>query len=353
MNNILKKIVGVILTFTLMLGSASIAAAENGLLAPEGLTVSAGSRTGETKVSMKWDAVEGAQGYEIYYRMSNGDKSFDFEDFGDWILLGNTAENNYYATFNKEKKDIQLRVRAYNGTEFSKFSEVRGVDLSYGTVYSLYIAISSSKEELYVGKKTTLWVKLATDPSTWGSSDESIATVDEKGVVTAKKAGHCTITAISNDKEYLCDLYVKEYTKENAYRDELNKYISKDNTFALQDIDQDGAKELLITHYPTAASIDTKYYIYTFKKKKLSGFTVAGYGLLEYYKDSKSLKNSLIGYGSLSKDGKGVGRVEYYSIVNNKLVIKQKAEVKGKATKIKWYPINFENIDKYIIDKLK
>ena len=65
MDKIRKKIVGVILTFTLMLGSASIAAAQNGLLAPEGLAVSAGSRTGETKVSMKWDAVEGAQGFGV------------------------------------------------------------------------------------------------------------------------------------------------------------------------------------------------------------------------------------------------------------------------------------------------
>ncbi len=47
----------------------------------------------------------------------------------------------------------------------------------------------------------------------WSSSDESIATVDQKGKVTALALGNCTITATAADSwlTYSCDLTVNEY----------------------------------------------------------------------------------------------------------------------------------------------
>lgn len=79
------------------------------------------------------------------------------------------------------------------------------------------IAFSSSKASFYVGEKRSL--KVVFTPSnasnkglTYKSSDKSIATVSESGVVTAKKKGSCTVTAVSDDGGYKakCTVSVKK-----------------------------------------------------------------------------------------------------------------------------------------------
>ncbi len=66
------------------------------------------------------------------------------------------------------------------------------------------------------GEKTTLVATLGPDNEKveliWSSSDESIATVDENGVVTALKEGKVTITAKTKDGKYTatCELTVSE-----------------------------------------------------------------------------------------------------------------------------------------------
>lgn len=64
------------------------------------------------------------------------------------------------------------------------------------------ITIKGSRETLTIGKKltltTTMLPKAVTKKSvTWSSSDEAVAAVSEKGVVTAKAVGTATLTATS------------------------------------------------------------------------------------------------------------------------------------------------------------
>ena len=57
-------------------------------------------------------------------------------------------------------------------------------------------------------KKITLKLKNNKKKVIWVSSDEEIATVSSKGVVTAKKEGTAYIYAIANDKLYKCKIAV-------------------------------------------------------------------------------------------------------------------------------------------------
>ena len=71
-------------------------------------------------------------------------------------------------------------------------------------------SVSLDKEELSLvaGEEGTLTATVTPSEAedltvSWGSSDESVATVDGNGVVKAVAKGSCTITATSNDETKL------------------------------------------------------------------------------------------------------------------------------------------------------
>lgn len=68
----------------------------------------------------------------------------------------------------------------------------------------------------------------------WSSLDESIATVDENGVVTGVSNGQTSIVATKNDSEQTCIITVKEpYIKKSAENVTVRIMAQKDNEFIL------------------------------------------------------------------------------------------------------------------------
>ena len=96
------------------------------------------------------------------------------------------------------------------------FSVVPAVTIqSAQTVYAAPTKIKLNKTtvDIFTGKKITLKVKGTKAKAKWSSSDKSIATVSNKGVVKAKNPGTAVITAKINGKKLKCTVTVKEETK--------------------------------------------------------------------------------------------------------------------------------------------
>ena len=103
------------------------------------------------------------------------------------------------------------------------------------TIEVTEIQIQEKIEDMEIGENEKLTANItpsnATDKNvTWQSSDESIATIDSTGEVTAKKSGVVTITATtSNGKSSTITINVKEPVKlESSYT--TNTLVGKTNT---------------------------------------------------------------------------------------------------------------------------
>lgn len=107
------------------------------------------------------------------------------------------------------------------------------------------IELSKSELSLKEGKSETLIAVVSPDNAAnkkvvWKSSNESVATVDTNGKVTALKAGRTTITVITDDggKEAVCKVTVQSSASVKGGRTVL-AYLAADNslsTFALEDL---------------------------------------------------------------------------------------------------------------------
>lgn len=70
------------------------------------------------------------------------------------------------------------------------------------------VKISKSKVSMEIAATTTLKVIGTKSKVTWKTSDKEVATVTNKGVVTAQSAGTAKITATVNKKNYTCTVTV-------------------------------------------------------------------------------------------------------------------------------------------------
>ncbi|MCQ2607057.1 MAG: glycosyl hydrolase family 8 [Bacteroidales bacterium] len=92
-------------------------------------------------------------------------------------------------------------IKAASTEDATKFDEY---EVTVTAVPVATITITPATKTLSVGEETELAVSVKPDNAgdktvTWSSSDETIATVDATGTVTAVKAGSCTISATAND----------------------------------------------------------------------------------------------------------------------------------------------------------
>lgn len=89
------------------------------------------------------------------------------------------------------------------------------------------VKISKSKATMEIDSTLTLKISGTKSNSTWKSSKDSVAKVDSKGVVTAKKTGTTTISATVSKKQYSCIITVvnsnqKEITAKKGTVSELS-----------------------------------------------------------------------------------------------------------------------------------
>lgn len=82
------------------------------------------------------------------------------------------------------------------------------------------VKLSASKKTVYVGEVFTLKVSGSSKTVKWSSSKKSVASVTQKGKVTAKKAGKATITAKVSGKSLKCAVTVNEkFSSKSAIKD--------------------------------------------------------------------------------------------------------------------------------------
>ena len=92
------------------------------------------------------------------------------------------------------------------------------------------VALDTTSETLTVGDAKTLIATVSPSNAsnqavTWTSSDETVASVDENGKVTALKAGEATITVTTTDgsKKATCEVTVQEEKEDKTYEDIATK----------------------------------------------------------------------------------------------------------------------------------
>ena len=130
-------------------------------------------------------------------------------------------------------KDVIAKMRGGNadslkgieitgGTYSSDVSQYVGSDYKVHNVDGEYIiapmttkiTLSSAQENIYVGDSLTLKATVeptdSLDAVTWSSSDNTVATVDANGKVTAIGAGKATITAKAGNQTATCEVTVYE-----------------------------------------------------------------------------------------------------------------------------------------------
>ena len=89
--------------------------------------------------------------------------------------------------------------------------------------------ISKTKANLFVGETIQLKVTGGSGTVKWKSSDKKLASVDKKGLVTAKKTGKCKITATQGNKKLTCTIQITElpgdYATINGKRVKVGKTL--------------------------------------------------------------------------------------------------------------------------------
>lgn len=157
-----------------------------------------------SKVDSKLKSVLDA-GTEVKIQKQDGRNKVDV------ATLSYSGNNSFAIPAALEDGDYQLAI-----AETSQYPAV-SVSFKAETAQAApTIKLSSTKATIYTKTKKTVTLKAAVTGSsntvTWKSSKPSVASVNAKGVVTAKKAGTTTITATANGVSAKCVITVKAPT---------------------------------------------------------------------------------------------------------------------------------------------
>lgn len=164
---------------------------------------------------------------ESEYVHENG---YFFSRYTNTFIMGLGKERKVYADSNEDGfvnvtelssyLNIQMKQQLVHSNGIN-WSDVHPVFYSYDKAYPIYkynlpatIKLNKSSATIYTYGRTSVKLKATLRGTTssvkWRSSDASIATVDSKGKVTAKKAGIVTITAKSGRLSAKCQIIVQK-----------------------------------------------------------------------------------------------------------------------------------------------
>ncbi len=169
----------------------------------------------DTSHTIRWKSVRSADGYEIYGAKSNGK----------YKLLKTVSKKSNKWTHKKLKKGKQYKyyVKAYKIIDGKKVILAKSQPVYSTTKGGKYgnpskIEVKKTRVSVKLAKKVRLRVKVtgknlskAGKKVRYFSSDPSIAKVSNKGVITGKKRGSCTIYCIAKN-----GLYKKVKVKVNS-----------------------------------------------------------------------------------------------------------------------------------------
>lgn len=157
-------------------------------------------------ISLQWNAVDGANGYELYIA-SSGTASY--------TLLTTVSDTAFISTGLTAKTAYTYKVRAYRdepeGKAYSDFSsEVKGTTAS---MQATAINLSADAITMSLGESETLIASVVPADAVngsivWESSDDNVAIVDAAGTVTPISTGSAVITASTTDGSITADCMV-------------------------------------------------------------------------------------------------------------------------------------------------
>lgn len=166
--------------------SASVSAVNNIILQTPVLKVTVNSN-GSFKLS--WGAIAGADKYELYIKQANGT----------YKVMKTTGATSFTTAIAAYGKKYSYKMRAVNSDNESVTSKYSAV---VNAVYSVN-SIKIKQGDITLGLKETSQLTVITQDNVallsdikYSSSNKNIVSVSSKGIVTAKKTGTATITAV-------------------------------------------------------------------------------------------------------------------------------------------------------------
>ena len=138
---------------------------------------------------------------------------------GDIMLYGSDCVVLFYESFSTDYKYIRL----------GRITDTSGLSKALGTgsakvIFSIVPALNRKKVTLEEGEAFKLKLAGASSKTVkWKSSNKKIASVSNTGIVTAKKKGKATVTAVHKKKKYKCTVTVKPASQQSDSDSEEQK----------------------------------------------------------------------------------------------------------------------------------